>query len=284
MGWGIVLTVVAGSAVPAAVGGLAWGQRRWRHRTTTLRAAMRAACVSVTVPAYDRREIEALPPPVKRYFEAVLQDGQPIITSVRFTQEGQFRQDEHKETWQPFHATQFATMQPPGFDWDARIRMAPGIDVWVRDAYALGAGSLRASVLGLVTVADVHDTVESARGELMRYLAEAAWYPTALLPSQGVRWQAVDDACAGATLTEGTTTVTLQFRFGTDGLIAQVWAASRPRSATESAPWLCRFSGCEQRAGMHIPVRGDVAWQLPNGPLPYFRGRMTRIDYGFAAR
>ncbi|MET3139334.1 hypothetical protein AAKU61_003715 [Undibacterium sp. GrIS 1.2] len=74
-------------------------------------------------------------------------------------------------------------MQPPGFEWDARIRMAPGVDVWVRDAYALGKGSLLAAISGFINVVDMHDTAESARGELMRYLAEAVWYLTALLPS-----------------------------------------------------------------------------------------------------
>ena len=279
MKWGAIL--IAGAALFAA-GALALGRRSWREKTTALRATMRAARVPMIVSTYDRREIEALPPPVKRYFEAVLQDGQAIVTGVLFAQEGQFRQDGHP--WQPFHATQFVTTHPPGFDWDARIRMAPGVDVWVRDAYALGGGSLRASVAGLVTVADVHDSVESACGELMRYLAEAAWYPTALLPSQGVRWEGIDDVSARATLKDGATSITLEFRFGPDGLIAEVWAASRPRSASEPAPWLCRVGRYEQRAGMHVPLAGDVEWQLPNGPAPYFRGRMTRIEYEFADR
>jgi hypothetical protein len=281
MKWGYSLLAGAVSAVSGAV---ALGRRRWQHRTTSVRAAMQAARSPMSATTYDRRDIEALPPPVKRYFDAVLQDGQTMIASVRFTQRGQFRRDEKTDTWQPFHATQFATMHPPGFDWDATIRWALGVDVWVRDAYALGAGSLRASVLGIVTVADVRDTAESARGELMRYLAEAAWYPTALLPGQGVRWEGIDDSSARATLTDGATTVTLEFRFGTDGLIAAVWAASRPRSATESAPWLCRVGGYEQRAGMLIPFQGEVEWQLPSGPAPYFRGRMTCIDYEFEGR
>ena len=148
----------------------------------------------------------------------------------------------------------------------------------------MGAGSLRASVLGLVTVADAHDTAESARGELMRYLAEAAWYPTALLPSQGVLWEGIDDVSARATLNDGATSITLEFRFGTDGLVEAVWAASRPRSATESAPWLCRVSSYGRRAGMYVPLQGEVEWQLPGGPAPYFRGRMTHITYEFAAR
>jgi hypothetical protein len=281
MKWGTVLVV---GVVAAAAGALALSQWRWRQKTIALRAALRAAGGPMTLATYDRRETENLPVPVKRYFELALTDGQAIVAGVSFAQQGQFRVDEHKANWQPFHATQFATMQPPGFDWDARIRMAPGIDVWVRDAYAAGAGSLRASVLGLVKVADIHDTAESARGELMRYLAEAAWYPTALLPSQGVRWEGKDDASACATLSDGSTSVTLEFRFGSDGLIAEVWAASRPRSATESAPWLCRVSDYAQRAGMQVPLHGEVEWQLPNGPAPYFRCRMTGIEHEFAAR
>lgn len=280
MVWGII----GGVMVVLAAGAVALGQWRWQLVTTALRASMRAACRPLPVSTYDPREIEALPPPVKRYFEAVLQEGQAMVASVRFSQRGQFRMDENKDIWQPFQATQFATMHPPGFDWDAQIRMAPGVDVWVRDAYALGAGSLRASILGVFTVAEQRDTVASARGELMRYFAEAVWYPTALLPSQGVRWESIDDTSARATLCDGATTVTLDFRFGTDGFVAAVWAASRPRSATESAPWLCRISGYEQRAGMRVPGQGEVEWELPSGPAPYFQGHMTDIVYEFAAR
>ena len=40
----------------------------------------------------------------------------------------------------------------------------------------------------------------------MRFFA--AWYPTALLPRQGVRWEAVDDRSARATLEEGDVTLT----------------------------------------------------------------------------
>jgi hypothetical protein len=80
----------------------------------------------------------------------------------------------------------------------ARLRLgrargdAPGLPVRVHDAYVAGEGVLNARVLGLVSVVDMRGTGEVAEGELMRFFAEAAWYPTALLPSQGVRWQAVD--------------------------------------------------------------------------------------------
>ncbi|MEP7296098.1 MAG: DUF6544 family protein [Burkholderiales bacterium] len=272
------------AAASITLGALAFGAWRWRRSDAAFCARMRAACLPMAVKAYDPREIEVLPAPVQRYFRAVLQDGQAMVSGVRLSQHGQFRQDEHKDVWQPFHASQFVTTHAPGFDWNARIRMVPGVDVFVRDAYALGAGSLRASVLGLVTMADMRDTPESARGELMRYLAEAVWYPTALLPSQGVQWEGIDDRSARATLTDGATTVSLDFTFGADDLIATAWASSRPRSATESAPWLCRLGDYVQRAGMRVPLAGEVEWQMPSGPAPYFRGRIAAIDHEFEAQ
>ena len=272
---------MASVAMVAAVALLRW---RWHRSSLALRSKMQTSCLPFSTKFYDPHETLALPAPVKRYFAIALQAGQAMIGNVRFTQQGQFRQDEKKDIWQPFQASQFVTMHPPGFEWDARIRMAPGVDVWVKDAYVLGKGSLRAAISGFVGVADMHDTVESARGELMRYLAEAAWYPTALLPSQGVIWEHIDETSSRATLRDGTTTVSLDFIFGEDGLIAQVWAASRPRTATESAPWRCRLGSYQQRCGMCIPVLGEVEWELPAGPAPYFKGRMTSIEYGFVAQ
>lgn len=66
-----------------------------------------------------------------------------------------------------------------------------------------------------------------ARGEFMRYFAETAWYPTALLPSQGVRWQAVDSASAHATIVDGRIALILLFGFNDAGLISSVRAVSR---------------------------------------------------------
>ena len=70
---------------------------------------------------------------------------------------------------------------------------------------------LHVEVFGLVTVADVRGTPAAAQRELLRYFAEAAWYPTALLPSQGVCWEAIDDFTARATLTDGATPFRLSF-------------------------------------------------------------------------
>lgn len=64
------------------------------------------------------------------------------------------------------------------------------------DSYIAGRGLLQAAMLGLFTVADMSGGDEMARGEFMRYFAEMPWYPTALLPSQGVQWAEVDATSA----------------------------------------------------------------------------------------
>lgn len=37
-----------------------------------------------------------------------------------------------------------------------------------------------------------------------------------------------------------------------------------------------------KRSGMQVPLDGEVAWLLPQGERPYWRGRITKIEYEFA--
>ena len=163
--------------------------------------------------------------------------------------------------------------------------MMPGVTVRVHDAYVAGEGILHASLLGLVSMVNLRGTGGLAQDELMRFVAEAAWYPTALLPSQGVRWEAVDDRSARATLEDGDVAPTLLFRFDPDGPVETVCAEARGRSVRGEVvptPWRGRFWDHAIRDGMRVPLAGEVAWVLPDGPKPYWRGRITKLRYEFA--
>ncbi|RJX20783.1 MAG: hypothetical protein C4575_05505 [Desulforudis sp.] len=279
------VAVILVALVVFVVGAVIYGASQWRAKNDDFRAKLEAARIPITPATYDAREIEGLPLPVQRYFGAVLQDGQPIVAVGRLSQQGQLRMSEAEDSWRPYEATQLVTTRPPGFDWDARVKMAPGVKVFVQDAYAEGTGILHAAVLGLVTVADMRDTPEMAQGELMRFLAEAPWYPTALLPSQGVRWEAIDDSSARATLTDGDVSVSIKFHFDEGGLITTARSESRYRAVDgvlQPTPWQGRFSAYANRAGMRIPLEGEVEWVLPDGPFPYWRGSITDVDYEWA--
>jgi hypothetical protein len=160
--------------------------------------------------------------------------------------------------------------------------MVPGVAVRVRDALFAGQGSMHASIAGLRRVAYAANTPDMASGALHRYLAEAVWFPTALLPSAGVRWTAIDDFTARAALSVGTTTVSLDFHFGKDGLVERVYTPTRARAVdgrSEPTPWQGHFSQYEERGGLRVPIAGAVEWVLPEGPQPYWRGRLTKVQF-----
>ncbi|MCC3594509.1 DUF6920 family protein [Microcoleus sp. PH2017_28_MFU_U_A] len=260
-----------------------YGSYRWQSNTDRLRAKLINGQRTIKSQIYDQKEIEGLPEPVQRFFQTVIKDGQAIVSAVKLSQQGLFNLSETEDKWSPFTATQFVTTQRRGFDWDARIQMTPGVNAFVHDTYLLGEGSLYASLIGLFTIADVHGTPENNQGELLRFLAETPWYPTALLPSQGVRWEAINDTSARATLTDGETTVSLVFQFNAEGAIATMRAEARYRDKLTAMPWCGRFGEYSVRNGMLIPLEGEVGWEYPEGIRLYFKGRITEIEYEFAS-
>jgi hypothetical protein len=279
------LGLMLGALVVIGFAIAAFGSWRWDQGAQALLTRLEAARTALPTQRYDARELDGLPPPVQRFFRAALKDGQPIVAAASVTHVGSMNMSATTEQWKPFTSKQRVITQRPGFDWDARIMMLPGVSVRVHDAYVAGQGMLRAALFGLVPVVNLAGTPEIARGELLRFFAEMAWYPTALLPSQGVRWEAVDDASARATLTDGTLAVTLLFRFGEGGLIDTVRAESRDRvvdGKTVSAPWQGRFWNYAERGGMRVPLDGEVAWMLPEGAKTYWRGTTTSLNYEFA--
>jgi hypothetical protein len=276
--------VVLGLAAIVTVA-LIYGSRRWESATKKMRAKMEAARLPVGRKTFSPDELIGLPAPVQKYFRATLRDGQSIVSGVHVELSGTINMSATGEKWKKFTSTQRVIAQRPGFDWEGRIEMMPGVTARVHDAYVAGEGVLHATLFGLVSLANLRGTPEIAQGELMRFLAEAAWYPTALLPSQGVQWKAIDDFSANATLKDGETTLTLLFRFDENGLIESVRAEARGRTVAGTAiptPWKVRWNNYELRDGMCIPTEGEVAWLLPEGPKPYFRGRITNLRYEFA--
>lgn len=279
------LLVIVPVVVVAVAAALAWGSWRWEAVTHELRQQLEAGRTALVPRSVDFAELDGLPPPVQRYFRTVLKPGQPMLAAVSVEHQGSFNLGETDANWKPFTSAQRVVTRRPGFDWDARIRLMPGLTVKVHDAYVGGEGILHASLAGLFTLADLHGRSEIAEGELMRFLAEAAWYPTALLPSQGVRWEATDERSARASFSDGELTLSLLFTFGDDGLIEEIAAEARGRTVggrVIATPWRARMWNYVERDGMLIPLEGEVAWLLPQGPTPYWRGRITRIDYEFA--
>lgn len=262
-----------------------WAPHQWQSQHQRLLQQLLPSSTALDHARFDPKHLEALPEPVKQYFNAVLSPQQPIVASVKLSHEGVFNMGEATDNWQPFKSEQWITSQRPGFLWDARIRTFPGISFFVRDGYLAGKGILTAKLWGGITVMAAPSTPELAQGELMRFFAEAAWYPTALLPSQRIHWQAINAHQAQATIKDGEIEITLIFTFNKNGFIETIHAPNRYREIKGkqvATPWQGRFWDYQRRNGMLIPLSGEVAWQLPEGEKPYWRGKITSIDHTFS--
>jgi hypothetical protein len=120
---------------------------------------------------------------------------------------------------------------------------------------------------------------------LARWLGEAVWFPTALVPGrapgEGVQWAAMDDSIARATITDGGTTVSAEFHFAATGEITGM-TAMRYRDVNGAGvltPFEGRYRDYTRRDGVMVPMSAEVAWLLPEGRFAYWRGRPEQVEY-----
>ncbi len=279
--------VLGGVAAVAAVSALAAGNLTWNRATAK---ALRR--LEVVAPRRSPAEeggispglFDDLPAPVRRYFEFALAPGQGMILRAHVRQDGVMRSGS-REDWKPFSARETLSAEPIGFVWDAKLQAFPALSVRVREEYAAGRGASEASLGGLVRVAAARGTPETASASLLRYLAESPWLPTALLPRAGVRWSAIDERNALATLTDAGTTVSMKAQFGERGEIIGI-SATRARLRNGRyvpTPWFAHLHGYSRFDGMMIPTSAEVEWRPPEGSVSVWRGYVLSAEYEFEA-
>lgn len=258
---------------------LAAGPTMWRSASDDARGRLTASNHELTG-TFTSASLATLPSPVVRYFQHVLTDGQPLLSGAAFTQTGQFRMGVAEDSWRPMQATQHFSVKSPGFVWDARINAYPLVPVFVRDSYVDGVGGMVASALGLMTVMNAPPSEDLSSGALQRYLGEAIWFPTALLPQSGVTWEPVDAHTARASLTDHGRTVTLEFTFNEDGDVTRIFTPSRLREVDGrfvATPWQVTCSShasFDRPLPMRIPTYCEVSWLLDSGLFTYWKGKV----------
>jgi hypothetical protein len=281
----IELTVALGACAAVAAIAVWIAQSRWDAATRELQA--RLAAQAAGAPPYGEAQLHALPAPVQRWLRRTLTDGQRAIVRARVHWAGEFNLGAPgADRWVPFTAVQDFVPGAPGFVWDARMRMAPGVTVRVRDALVDGGGQMRGAILGLLPVVDKAGTEALATASLRRYLGEAMWFPTALLPQAGVRWTALDESRALATIGAAPREVAVEFRFGADGRPTGMYAArhiyDNGRDPPSEHPWQGRYLAFTQADGIEVPAEAVVEWLFPQGGYAYWKARPVRIEYEYA--
>ncbi len=192
-------------------------------------------------------------------------------TRVRLRQSGQMRQDV-ATAWMPFTARQTLATDRCDFDW--RARSGPAGLIFVRDALDGGRGRFNVLALGVLPIVNVKPSSELTRGQLMRYLAELAWAPDAILHNTDLRWRedGPDRLVVGAGSGQEAAAVTLSL--DRDGRIDSAFAPDRGRMVGEvivPTPWGGRFLDYRYHQGVWLPFGAEVSWSMPEGEVVYWK-------------
>ena len=267
----IGLAIAGAAAAGAALGGQAVAGRRRVGRLDERRAALTGTP--------GRVEEAALPEPVRRWVAAALVDVPDEPALVRLEQ--RFAMDLGGGRWRPGTAVHLAAVDRPGFCWWAEVDLAPLVVAHVEDSLVDDRGLLDARALGIVPVA--HEEGEATtRGELLRWLAELPWTPSAVTAAPGLRWRSVAPDVVEVTAEAGGVTEAVRLRFDPDtAMPVAAEADARPRTEgdrTVERPWRGTFTDVDVVGGVRLPRRGEVAWQLDDGSWsPYWRGEITAV-------
>jgi hypothetical protein len=255
-----------------------------RRAPDDVRRVLLDALAESSAPArVDFAALDGAPPPLARYLRRVLRDGDPVIRRAELAQRGVLRTGPASRRWLDFAAEQLVAPTLPGFVWDARVRLPLGLGLTVRDSYAAGVGAGSVSFRSLRVGGD-RDRPELAAGALHRFLAEAVWYPTALVPGPRLAWRPIAGDRALATLTDAGIGVSLEFRFDDDGNVCGIYTPARwgrfDRRYCE-AGWEGRFREYAELGGLLVPRRGEVGWYVGERWSAVWRGEVTRARYAF---
>lgn len=280
--WIVILLVGIGLLILILLAVIAINTGRLDRRNAALVRDLLAASEPQAGRVFRIEDLEGLPPPVRRYLAKVIPEGQPYVATVRLHQVGEFRLGDATSPWKPLEADQVFTTTPPGFVWQARIEMAPLTTARVIDMYKEGTGALNAHIFSTLKVADAPPSRELDSGELMRYLGEATWFPTAYLPGQGVEWSPIDDRSARATATDRGTEASLIFYFDEHDLAVRMHGDRWYQEGDgpyQLMPWTGYCRNYQVRAGLLIPTEAEVEWNLPAGDLSYWRATTEEIEH-----
>lgn len=275
----MILAIVA--LLVVVFGGALWvGARHQRMEVAARvdRLVRDSAAVGASWPGDDA--LDSLPAPVARYLRRAL-PSRPAMRIVRLRQTGSLRTDLDTNRWMRFEAEHTVAPRAVGFVWNARVRVAPLLHVSVRDAFITGEGSGQVSLLSAWPVASDTGTPEMNSGSLHRFLAEAVWYPVALLPSAHLRWTPIDAGKALATLTARDVTVSLEFRFSDAGDVTGIYTPARWGKfggGYEQRGWEGHFRNYQPRGGAIVPSEGDVGWYAGREWRPVWKGSVTAFS------
>lgn len=220
---------------------------------------------------FSDQQLLGLPEPVQRYFKLVLKEGQPYISYVRMTHDGQFKTGANNG-WININGEQYATTEKPGFIWKGSTTMFTARDMYIADK-----GRLVVSLLSIYNMVDGRGETFD-QGELLRWLGESVLYPTNLLPSENLQWSAIDTHTSKFTFNHNGLSLFYVVTFNDAGEIIQL-ETKRYMDKEHLETWIIKLAKYKEMNNVVVPTAFEVLWRLKTGDLSYAKFNMKKVEY-----
>ncbi len=217
---------------------------------------------------YNEDHAVNLPEPTRRYLKYALKEKQRLISNARLTHTGQFKPS---KKWTHIKGEEYFTVQPPGFVWFGKVRF-----ISAKDMYIEGSGRMQIKLLSAFKLLDAKGS-EFNQGELVRWLSETPWFPTALLPSENLKWEHNDSQSAKVYLTDHNLNVEAIFLFNEQGQITKFTAKRHGDGKIQD--WICQYHDYREVEGIHIPFYAEASWNSESEDSKYAKFRIEKIEY-----
>ncbi len=268
------LEILAGFALAAGIAGELWGRAAFRRAVQSDVQMLLAGSSAGEARFVSEGMLDGLPEPVQRYLRYTGIIGKPFVRRVHLKQRGNMLLASGRP-WIPLKAQQWYAVRTPGFVWYATLHIGPISIVRARDMYRTGVGHMLIKIASLITVADAKGN-EIDQGEMVRYLSEMMWFPSAFL-EDNVSFEAVDARSARVILTDRGRTATAMLFIDADGRLTEFVAQRYAGSNLET--WSVPITAYGEFEGLKLPVRCKAVWKLANGDQEYIDVTITELHH-----
>jgi len=232
-------------------------------------------------PAY-RVSRTSLPPAVQRWLDSALPVDLDIPPNIRIEQVGTI---DIRGKWTPFTAKGVYKASPLSFNWQAKLRMTPGVWITAEDGHLDGQGWGNARLWGLFSMGSRSGT-EVLMSQVVRNLGELAWLPSYVLADPILKWAEAGESGFEVYWSAGEHEVMVRFEINQEGDVLRAFSPARPYDVPggyAAAPWHYEFSDHQEFAGVRIPAIATALFEKDDGPWEYFQGRITSLTFGTAS-
>ena len=261
--------------------------RFWRFldtRTLTLTWENLVATSQTTTTQFDSSQIELLPAAARQFFNASIKEGTSLLTVAEIEMHGEFSLgNKDSPNYIPMKACQL--LAPPyGFIWE--VKAGKGMMQFSGSDAAFPGGSwTRFWLFGILPIARVGGTPDHALSSYGRYISESViWSPAALLPSDNVVWEEIDQNTAQVTVTHDEFVQTVEIVVDEEGHLTQVsfdrWSDANDAKRFKRQPFGGYLSEFKEFGGFLLPTRLEAGNYFGTDEyFPFFKASVDSITF-----